>query len=231
VSGRFDRIIGHLDVAKIRCTACGTPAAPSSLSNDAPVHLVAARLRHDPAILLKLYTHVPPDSGPTLPPNRLGPVRRLARVGGVVQNRQITSSSPTSRSRSFLARSKTSAFSTLLMMRRSCPGSAPPGRTLRRRGRPRTPTSPAPAGAWRCAECDERLGLVGHAEILAPGPGHGGRARRTDQVVPHSARVVAALESAVCVPDRPPIRPFRTACLTGGQCFRGVQPWRPANVV
>ncbi len=63
VSNRFDRIVAKLDIPRISLHGtrhtCGTILVLAGV----PINVVAARLGHDPAILLRTYAHVLPQSG------------------------------------------------------------------------------------------------------------------------------------------------------------------------
>jgi len=63
ISARFRRAVAKLDVPALSIHGTRHTSGTIALASGVPLHVVAARLGHDPAILLKVYAHVLPASG------------------------------------------------------------------------------------------------------------------------------------------------------------------------
>ncbi|HEY3087074.1 MAG TPA: tyrosine-type recombinase/integrase, partial [Jatrophihabitantaceae bacterium] len=62
VSHRFGRLVARVDVPSLTIHGTRHTSGTVLVSAGVPVHVVAARLGHDPAVLLKTYAHVLPGS-------------------------------------------------------------------------------------------------------------------------------------------------------------------------
>jgi integrase len=63
VSGRFERLVGGTDLPKISLHGLRHTSGTIALDNGTPLHIVASRLGHNPAVLLTVYAHRLPQSG------------------------------------------------------------------------------------------------------------------------------------------------------------------------
>jgi integrase len=63
ISARFAAIVAKLDIPRISIHGTRHTSGTLALTNGTPVHVVAARLGHDPAVLLRTYSHLLATSG------------------------------------------------------------------------------------------------------------------------------------------------------------------------